>query len=257
MRTGLLTPIIQLKLFLLPNQIDVKKAILLLAVLTLFQNSFGQQRKKNNQIGLSIPLIMNNTKILNVYSGARAEYLSGNAISYGININYSLDLFKSVYAIAGFGYFKQSFGVERPFDFNGDTVTNFLYYTKKYSYGNINWLLGLGYKYDIDKNFAFSGSLLFNGLHSIKQLYTPTSYSGYQYKNVQSETNSFSFGQMVSLNIGAVRRVGDKFSIGSDLVLPVYTHWRKDNIFRENNTEYYHSKFGIGLSLSVKYQGYN
>lgn len=216
-------------------------------------NSFCQKRKSNDQLGLSIPVLSNTTEILNVYRGTRANYVSGKALSYGINLNYSRTIRKGFFVTIGIGYFNQNFGIPRNFDFNGDTTTKFLYGTKRYSYNNINWILGLGYSLDLNKNYALRGSLLFNGLYSFRQKYTPNVLTMYAFKEYQVETKSFSFGQMFNLNLGASRKISKRLFIGADIVLPLYTKWRKDRIFRENESEYNTSKFSAGTNLSVRY----
>jgi hypothetical protein len=231
----------------------MKKAIFALIFLNPFIHGFAQKNDINEQIGLSIPIIWNNTEIFNVYSGARAKYISGSSVSYGININYSRNIFKSIFLIGGIGYYSQNFGIQRPFDFNGDTVTNLLYYTKRYTYSNINWLTGVGYRYMLNKKYTLAGSAVFNGFYTLQQKYSPDATCYSCIKKYQVEKRSYIFGQSFNLNIGASRLLNQKLSIGADLVLPVYTRWRKDKIFRENENEFYNSKFNIGTSLLIKY----
>jgi hypothetical protein len=217
---------------------------------------FGQQTKKNDQLGVSIPLIYNNTRILNVYSGARAAHITGKAVSVGININYSRDIAEDVFIMGGLGYFNQNFGIVRPFNFDGDT-TKYGYHTKRYSYKNINWIVGAGYNYSLKKNYSLRGSLLFNGFYCFNQKYIPVSLTEYAFKNYQVESRKFSFGQMLNLNMGGYRKVTQNVIIGADLVLPVYTRWRKDRIFEENENEYYTSRFSVGANITVKYLLHN
>lgn len=215
-------------------------------------NSFCQKRKLNDQLGLSIPILYNNTKILNVYRGARANYVSGNALSYGINLNYSRAIRKGFFVTVGIGYFNQNFGILRNFDFNGDS-TKFGYATKRYSYNSVNWILGPGYCIELNKNYSLHGSLLFNGLYSFRQKYIPNTLTNLAFKKYQVETRSFSFGQMLNLNLGTSKKISQRLSIAADIVLPVSNRWRKDRIFRENEGEYNSSRFCVGTNLSVKY----
>lgn len=235
----------------------MKKIFLLLMALGLIQQSFCQKSRANEQIGLSIPIIWNNTEIFNVYSGARAKFISGSAVSLGVNFNYSRNIFKNIFFVGGIGYYKQNFGIVRPFDFNGDTTTKYGYHTKKYSYGNINSIIGLRYNHELNRNYSLCGSLLFNGLYSIHQKYIPISLTNYAIKKYQVESNSFSFGRMLNLNLGANRKISKKLSVGVDLVLPLYTRFRKDRIFQENANEFYHSKFSIGTNISIKHNLHN
>lgn len=185
------------------------------------------------------------------------NFFSGTAISYGATITYSKNIYKGFFATVGIGYFKQNFGIRRPFDFNGDTITNFGYYTKKYSYENINWIIGLGYDHELNKNYSLHGGLFFNTLYSIRQKYIPSKLTNYTFKKYQVETNSFFFGQVLNLNVGANKKLSPNLSVGADLVLPVHTKWRKDKIFREPENKFYRSKFSIGTSISFKYNFHN
>ncbi|MDQ6758016.1 MAG: hypothetical protein M3004_13905 [Bacteroidota bacterium] len=229
----------------------MKKVFLLFFCLP-FQ-TFAQKSEINNQVSLSVPIIWNNTTIFNIYSGARAKNISGTAISYGININYSKNIFKDIFLKAGIGYFNQNFGIIRPFYFNGDTSTKVQYNTKRYTYGNINWLIGVGYTLHMGK-YLLTTSAVFNELYSIRQTYIPTGHSvGSPFRNYQIETNSFLFGQFLNLNAGAYKKISKKVSIGADLVVTTYTKWRKDKIFAEDESEFYSSKFCIGTNLSFIY----
>ena len=55
---------------------------------------------------------------------------------------------KIFFARIGVGYFKQKFGINRPFDFDetGGPSSNLLYFTKYYSYSTLNYFGGVGYQ---------------------------------------------------------------------------------------------------------------
>lgn len=144
----------------------MKKIVLLLTISTLFQHGFTQDRPKE-QIGIDVPVIRNDTEIFNVYSGARASYISGKAVSYGVNVHYSRFVWKGAFVTGGLGYFNQNFGIERPFNFNGDS-TKYGYHTRRYCYTNIGLVIGLGYDLRLLKIFGIRGRLLFNDLFSMR-----------------------------------------------------------------------------------------
>lgn len=226
---------------------------ILIVLFTLFTTSIlAQSQISKKQVGLSIPAIWNNTEVFNVYSGARARYISGKAISYGLNANYTQFLFRGLFVTGGVGYFNQNFGVERPFDFNGD-YTALGYHTKRYTYSSIHLLVGAGYQFLLNKHYLLAAGLTFNQLFSYRQKYVPAFFSGDQFKKFQIEKSFSSFGQFIYLSIGTSRKINQRFSAGADLVFPVYTKWRKDRIFREDEAEFYRSKFGFGMNFSLKY----
>ena len=71
------------------------------------------------------------------------RYPSGKVISYGININHCRTIYKNIFGIIGIGYFKQVFGIPRPFEF--DDPTNLPLYTKSYPLKFILLLIGTFY----------------------------------------------------------------------------------------------------------------
>ena len=231
----------------------MKHLLFLLTTIFFFSQSFGQRNDSDNQIGLSIPIIWNTTEIYNIYSGARADYISGSAVSYGININYLQKIFKSIYVTGGIGYYNQRFGIKRPFDFNGDTITNLGYYTEHYAYSSINWFVGIGYRHWLNATYSLSGSIALNSYHTFSQKYTPNAFSGYEYKKYQVEKRNYSLGKSLNLNAGVNRKISQKLLAGVELVIPVYTNWKKDRIFRENENEFYNSNFSMGTNICIKY----
>ena len=89
------------------------KHILFVILIVLTVEGYSQNKVDNkvNVIGVSVPVIWNKTTIFNSYSGARAKNITGEAISNGINLNYSRTIYKSFFAKVGVGYFKQKFGI--------------------------------------------------------------------------------------------------------------------------------------------------
>jgi hypothetical protein len=222
------------------------KSINLLTAIVFFTFSAPAQHKaRHNQLGFSLPVIWNNTRITNDFGLVRT--FEGKAVSYGINLHYSRKVFKGLFLRSGIGYLKQNFGVVRPFNY--DDFTNLLFYTKNYSYDNIHWLLGLGYEYRLTSKYALTGSLTYNGLYSFRGKFTPD-YSG---RKPQVVKNDFYFGRMVNISIGADRTLFKTFSAGVALLLPVNTQWRKDKIFWENNQDFYSSFSTIGFNISFNH----
>jgi hypothetical protein len=228
----------------------------------LFSLSFGyaySQYKKGevNSIGLSVPVILNNSNGVFYSLGNRKEP-SGKAFSYGLNLNYTRAIYKNWFATIGVGYFKQSFNIIRPYYFDGDTITNLLYSTKKYNYHCLNLSAGVGYSISINKKFRFNGFASINLLNSFKQDYTPTGYSGFEHKKVQKNKESTQIGYMVNVSPGIEYMISKKMSIGANVVIPVITKWKSDEIFikslfGDDSQKIAENRFTIGTLLNCKY----
>jgi hypothetical protein len=232
----------------------MKKQFLFIPLLAVSFNGYSQN-EKINAIGISIPVIWNNSEATYYSLGNRKEP-TGKATSYGININYSRSIFKNLFGMAGIGYFKQNFGINRPFDFNDPT--NLLFYTEKYSYDNMNWLIGIGYKKQLKKTMYAKALIFYNGLISFKQNYTPTHLSNASLQTIQVNNKSIRIGGMANIQAGVEKMINKKISIGFDLVLPIYTRWNDDEIFFEygyadDTQQIARNKFSIGTILSCNY----
>ena len=126
---------------------------ILFAILIISSVRGYSQKKaahKVNAIGISVPVIWNKSEAT-FYRLGSAMFPSGNATSYGINVNYLRTLYRGIYGIVGIGYFRQAFEIVRPFDY--DSPNNFGYGTKSYKYDNVQLLLGVGYKLPVSKTF--------------------------------------------------------------------------------------------------------
>lgn len=209
--------------------------------------------EKKDAIGLSIPLILNNSNG-GYYSFGNSQEPKGKAISYGISINYSKQLYKNWFAIVGGGYFKQSFNISRPFDFDGDTVTKLLYSTKNYNYHCVTFNAGPGYSYALNDKLEIHGLASFNLLHSFKQSYTPTRYSGSQHKTTQTNRRNMQIGYMVNISADLEYLLTNNISVGAGLVFPLLIKWKDDKVFIGNDSQTIaENKFSIGTAISCKY----
>lgn len=231
----------------------MKKSIFLCYWFFTSMLCFSQKRNPGKAIALSVPILWNDTKIFNVYSGARATYLSGKAVSRGINAAYIRPVAHQLALIIGAGYFRQNFGIVRPFSFNGDTATKLLYHTKKYSYSNLDIQLGARYNLKVSNRLYLPFSLIHHSLFSFRQKYIPAAYSGQQFKNIQIGNRFLFFGQMLNLQAGAGFKISRRLATEAGFTWPFLTRWRKDRIFDENERGYQHSRRTAGINLSLLY----
>jgi len=236
----------------------MKITILNLFLFFLSSFCFSQNKDaKKNTIGVSVPMNWNNSNGVYYSLGNRQEP-KGKAVSYGIGINYSSLLYKNWFATLGVGYFKQTFNIIRPFYFDGDTVTNLLYSTKKYNYHSLTLIAGLGYSHTLNNKLKLNGLCSFSLFNSFKQNYTPTGYSGYEHEQIQTNNKSLQIGYMVNISAGLEYFLSKKISIGADVVLPILTKWNNDEIFiksqfGEDSQKIAENRFSIGSTLSCKY----
>lgn len=236
----------------------MKKISVLLLLISFvgYIDLFAQKNKSNslnNQLGISIPVIWNNSEAT-FYQLGSPKYSSGNAISHGINLNYSRDVYKNFFGIIGMGYFKQLFNIKRPFDYKTSDGTKPLVYTKYYFYNNIYWLVGVGYQREFSKNFYIKGTISYNSYSSYSQRYAQEYSPGIN----EIYKKSLSIGSSINLNMVVEKNITNRISVGPGVVLPIYTKWNNDEIFIKN---YYSSeeqqiarnKLSVGIVVSCNY----
>jgi len=237
----------------LSKELVMKKASITILITIIALNTFSQFKKeqKLNSIGISIPVIWNNSEAT-YYSLGNRKTPTGSAISYGLNINYSKLFYKGLFGKIGLGYFKQSFRIIRPFAYR--SPIELLYSTETYHYNNIQLFAGVGYRKKINNEYRISGNVSYYYFNSNQQKYIVNK----KYNTWQVNKKSFSIGQMINLNLGIERTISNKFSVGLDVILPLYTKWNNDEIFFKydysNDTQQIaRNKFSIGTAISCYY----
>ncbi len=156
------------------------------------------------------------------------------------------------------GYFNQSFNINRPFYFDGDTLTALLYSTKQYNYHSYTLNAGLGYSHALNNKIKLNGLASFVLLNSFKQSYDPNGQGPLFPKPNQINKKSLQIGYMVNISAGLEYLLSRKISIGADVVLPIITKWKNDEIFiksqfGEDSQKIAENRFSIGTTLSCKY----
>jgi len=217
--------------------------------------TFGQ-----NSFTLTVPVIYSNVEIANNWSPPtsvnRQNQFDGTSIGYGVNLNYSfrptfITKNQHIFLNIGTGYYNQRFDLERPFDYVSPLYP--VFYTDFYSYHCWQLSAGLTYNYLLSKNYFLSGSLYYNWLNSFRQEYTPTSNHGYG-ELTQVNHNRIDFGSTLILAICLNRNLGNRFSLGLNVLVPLFIHWRNDKIFKDDPTEFSQPKFSLGSSISITYR---
>ena len=114
------------------------KKFIFIIFLVICTKSYSQKNTDEvNKIGISLPVVWNSSQGVFYALGSRKEP-AGKCISWGINLNYSKSIYKNLFGIVGIGYYKQSFGIERPFNYITPDSTKPIVYTKKYVYNSVH-----------------------------------------------------------------------------------------------------------------------
>ncbi|GMV78656.1 MAG: hypothetical protein AMXMBFR79_17860 [Chitinophagaceae bacterium] len=214
--------------------------------------SFAQKNKYNSQVKVSLPLIYNNSNGVYYALGSRKEP-TGSAVSYGINVNYSRNIiFKGLYVTAGAGYFRQAFGIRRPFHY--DSPYRPLWHTESYLYNNIHLLAGMGYKLNLSNTIKLNVNAMYNQFYSYQQKYILSK----EYKSGQVNNKKATLGEMTNISFGLEKKINNKFSVGLDAIVPVHIQWNNDVMFYwyeySNDTQKIaRNRHSLGASVSCIY----
>jgi len=236
----------------------MKNIVYLILVLVSYFNSYAQSKVEySNSIGISIPVIFNNSNGI-YYSGGNRKEPTGKATSYGINCNFQRSVYKKIFLIAGAGYFRQSFHIVRPFSFDGDPGTNLLYSTKRYFYDNTHWLIGIGYYLNLNKETRVKGLGSYNSLTSFRQYYEPARLTNVAQKPNEINKQKMKIGSTIDLSVGIEKDIKRHLSVGLDAVMPIFSNWKNDEIFikydySHDSQKIAENRFSIGIAFSCKY----
>lgn len=208
--------------------------------------------QKKNSVGISIPVIWNNSSGVYYSTGNRKEP-SGEATSYGINVNYSRLLYRGLFVTVGVGYFKQRFGIIRPFDYITPDMSKPLVSARNYFYSSAHLVGGIGYQQKIVNNLFLNVKMTYNVFNSYEQEYTQTFFP-----NNQINKNAIFIGHTLNSSLEIQKQFSNGLSVGLEIILPIYTKWEKDKIFydlgRGNDEQIIaKNKFSIGIAINCKY----
>ncbi|WP_339700966.1 hypothetical protein [Algoriphagus aquimarinus] len=219
-------------------------------------------QSRQSSLSVSFPTIWSNVKVMDNWTPPTApnykEHLEGSTFGYGVNLNYAFQprliiKDKHFFVNIGAGYFNQRFDVSRPFNYN--SFIYIPYYTDHYAYQCLSLSVGLTYEYSLGKKYSLTGDLFYYQLYSFRQSYTPTysspnrGFDGF----TQFNSDKINFGRMISLSLGVKRSLGQRLSLGVQVVSPVYTRWRNDNIFDDDPSTFSHPGFSLGTSITIAY----
>lgn len=207
----------------------MKKLFLIILLLTLSVKGYMQiSQDKLNTIGVSVPVIWNKSEGT-YYALGNRKTPQGNAVSYGLNINWSRTIYKNIFGVAGIGHFRQAFGIERPFNYVTPDSSKPIVTSKKYFYSTIQFNVGIGYQKSLTDALLLKGTLVYNYYHSFRQQYTPQGSTP-----SQRSKKSIGIGSIINVAAGIEKRLANKISAGIDLIIPISNNWNTDKIFFNN-----------------------
>jgi hypothetical protein len=185
----------------------------------------------------------------------RQNQFSGRATGLDLSVNYSFPLpalikSKNILFHVGVGYFNERFIVKRPFNYY--STIDIIYYTRSYTYDNLQARLGISYNYRLNKKYFLTARLGYQAFSSFRQRYFPQSTPLERYPT-EVHKQQMDFGSMVTGAIGINRYIGKRFSIGVDATAPIFVRWRNDKIFGDDPTKFFMPRFSVGSTLTVRY----
>lgn len=204
-----------------------------------------------NSIGISIPVIWNYSRAL-YYALGSPKYSNGRAVSYGLVLQYSRNIYKNIFGIIGVGYYNQCFGIERPFYYSSPLEP--IFRTEAYNYNNIILQGGIGYKKRVYENSNLQIAAVYNHFSSYQQKYVLSK------KNHTSQVNNkkIFIGSVADLRLGFEKSISHNVSAGINLNIPFYMEWKNDTMFYKydysNDTQQIaKNKFSVGAIISCNY----
>ena len=244
----------------------IKLLIVPMSLLCVFasaqvKTNFSKPEKENttqkndqvNAIGISVPFIWSYSEAT-FYGLGRPYYPSGKAKSSGFNINYSRLFYKGFYAKIGAGYFYQHFNIIRPVNYISPT-DQLLRSVESYNYNSLQLLAGLGYQKKMSLKNSFKAGLVYNYFSSFKQKYV---INRSPEERIQINHKSIPIGSMIIVNIGVEKKIFKHLYCGADFILPVFTRWRRDEMFiyvgySSDEEQIARSKSSAGVAFSCSY----
>jgi len=252
--SGLYPPLYSVINYFIFKPVIMTKRFLLLLFVCVTVTSYSQEKTNSNKLGFSIPIIWNKSNGVYYSLGSHREP-SGNAVSHGVNINYSHFVYKKLFIIGGLGFYKQRFKIKRPFEYKAPDGSEPLVHTEKYSYNNIQLLIGVGYQKMFKNKWSIDGHVSYNIYNSYRQKYEQEYFPG---RNEIYKKN-LPLGNTINFGLEMERYLNNKISIGAGILLPIYTHWNNDEIFykydyADDTQKIARTKFSLGANVSFYYR---
>ena len=229
----------------------MKRLFLIIQILLCIMISVHGQEN----VSLSYTVIWSGVKVPNNWNPPtavhRRDTFSGTATGYGPSLTYSFQPFfitnrKELSLALGIGYFEQRFNINRPFDYPSELYAIFV--TDHYSYSCLQYLVGMSYNYHLPSNYSISAGLTYIHLTSFRQKYSPP----YTYP-AEIRHNRINFGKMLNLPIAVQKRLAKKMLVEISILVPLYTGWRNDQIFKDDPTMVFHPRFSAGSAIKLIY----
>ncbi len=189
------------------------------------------------------------------------HYAKISGLSYGLDFNIRIKIYKKYSFLSGIGYYKQSFnkiesrssygeGNTRWIDYPSPLFINF--YTDKYWYHTFLFNVGVEKEFVLKKNLSASIGAVSSSYFTFSQYYHLNNNPG---GSLDYKTNGFRHSGSTFSLIAGLQKTVKNILIGPKLIFPIYTKWKKDNAFAGETYKGSRDKWlrGIGGGISVNY----
>lgn len=192
------------------------------------------------------------------------HYVSPRGTSYGLNVIVHKNINKGRFLNYGLGFYKQNISDIKRFNENGTSNNRLIkfpsplfipFFSDKYSYSNISATVGFEKHIKIGKTYSAKIAGDLSGLLTFSQRYhliqNPEGSQNYRRKEVKF------FGVTTGVNLGFLKSCR-RIKIGPELIFPIFTSLKKDEVFPNENGADFRSKWlnsaGIGISFIYQFK---
>ncbi|WP_346320424.1 hypothetical protein [Chitinophaga sp. YIM B06452] len=196
----------------------------------------------------------------------KPDELAINGTSLGINGTYKFPVLRHTFLKVGAGYYrygfdklrnKNNFGEGDTRNINYPSDLKILFYTDKYWYNTLLLTVGAERTFPLGKGLQFNAGVNLNNYYTYSQHYHIDWAQNAEQYGIETDytvRNGRYFGFSASLQAGLQKDFG-KFSVGPQLIIPVFDLWKQDGVFPGEDNDSKRSKWsqGIGAGVTVGY----
>ena len=176
--------------------------------------------------------------------------------SFGITASYKILVQNRLYLKAGLGYYKYAFSkIDQVNSLFGKTESRviketppggsstFSYATRNYWYNTLSAVIGTEKVFNIKKRLEIIVGV------NITNYYTFTQHYILGSQNYKKSVSRY-FGFSTDLYVGIQKKYG-KITISPIMILPIYTNWKQDKIFPQEDNNKHRNKWLRGVGIGI------